>query len=102
VITNQGKEVDLPGAAIAKATPNGVTVTIDAGGGIQVGEKQVSAAALPAALKAALDASRDKVVILRGDRKVLLGEAVNILDVAQQAGASGIALATRPPGPGGN
>ncbi len=102
VITNQGKEVDLPGAAIAKATPSGVTVTIDAKGGIQVGEEQVTAAALPAVLKAALDASREKVVILRGDRKVLLGEAVNILDVAQQAGASGIALATRPPGPGGN
>ena len=35
-------------------------------------------------------------MILRGDRKVLLGTAVNILDVAQQAGARGIALATKP------
>ena len=102
VITNQGKEVDLPGAAIAKATPSGVTVTIDSVGGIQIGEKSVKASALLAELKAALDASREKVVILRGDRKVLLGEAVNILDVAQQAGATGIALATRPPAPGEN
>lgn len=100
VITNQGKEVDLPGAAVASATPNGVTVTIDADGGIQVGEKLVTAEALPATLKAELDKARDKIVILRGDRKVLLGQAVNILDVAQQAGASGIALATKPPGPG--
>lgn len=100
VITSQGKEVNLPGAAVAKATPNGVTVTIDSAGGIQIGEKTVSAAALPKELKAALDASREKVVILRGDRKVMLGQAVSILDVAQQAGASGIALATKPPGPG--
>ena len=100
VITRQGKEVNLPGAAVAKATPSGVTVTIDAEGGIQVGEKSVSAAALPQALKAALGASREKVVILRGDRKVLLGQAVSVLDAAQQAGASGIALATRPPPPG--
>ena len=100
VITNQGKQVDLPGAAVAKATPSGVTVTIDSDGGIQIGDKAVKADALKAELKAALDASREKVVILRGDRKVLLGQAVNILDVAQQAGASGIALATRPPGPG--
>ena len=100
VITSQGKEVNLPGAAVAKATPSGVTVTIDADGGIQVGEKSVSAAALPQALKAALDGSREKVVILRGDRKVLLGQAVSVLDAAQQAGASGIALATRPPAPG--
>jgi len=100
VITNQGKQVDLPGAAVAKATPSGVTVTIDSQGGIQVGDKAVSVKGLPAALKVALGASREKVVILRGDRKVALGEAVNILDVAQQAGASGIALATKPPGPG--
>lgn len=97
VITNQGKEVDLPGAAVASATPNGVTVTIDADGGIQVGEKLVTAEALPATLKAELDKARDKIVILRGDRKVLLGQAVNILDVAQQAGAQGFALATKPP-----
>lgn len=100
VITSQGKEVNLPGSAVAKATPGGVTVTIDAEGGIQIGDKPVSAAALPKALEAALAASREKVVILRGDRKVMLGQAVNILDVAQQAGASGIALATRPPAPG--
>ena len=42
-------------------------------------------------------ATREKVVILRGDKAVLLGQAVNILDVAQQAGAKGIALATKPP-----
>jgi biopolymer transport protein ExbD len=40
-------------------------------------------------------------VILRGDKKVLLGQAVNILDLAQQAGATGIALATKPPSPSG-
>jgi biopolymer transport protein ExbD len=48
-------------------------------------------------LSAALESSREKVVILRGDKAVLLGEAVNILDLAQQAGAQGIALATKPP-----
>ena len=37
-----------------------------------------------------------EIVVLRGDREVLLGQAVNILDVAQQAGARGIALATKP------
>ncbi|CAG0998192.1 Biopolymer transport protein ExbD [Myxococcaceae bacterium] len=100
VITSQGKQVDLPGAAVAKATPSGVTVTIDSEGAIQIGDKAVRPEALTKELKAALDASREKVVILRGDRKVLLGQAVNILDVAQQAGASGIALATRPPAAG--
>ena len=48
-------------------------------------------------LEAKLKDTRDKIVILRGDKKVLLGQAVNILDLAQQAGATGIALATKPP-----
>ena len=97
VISTQGKEVDLPSSAVASATPNGVNVTVTADGLIQVNDDIVKSDARPAALKAALDKSREKLVILRGDRKVLLGEAVNILDVAQQAGATGIALATKPP-----
>ena len=54
-------------------------------------------AELYVALEKALADTREKLVILRGDRKVLLGQAVNILDLAQQAGATGIALATKPP-----
>ena len=57
-----------------------------------------SEAELYATLEAALSGAQDKLVILRGDKRVLLGQAVNILDIAQQAGATGIALATqRPP-----
>ncbi len=97
VISTQGKDVDLPSSAVASATPNGVSVTVTADGLIQVGDDVVKLEALPAALKAALDKSREKLVILRGDRKVLLGQAVNILDLAQEAGATGIALATKPP-----
>jgi biopolymer transport protein ExbD len=100
VISNQGKEVDLPSSAQADTTPQGVNVTVTAEGEIQVQDKTVSVQQLPAALKAALDTSREKIVILRGDRKVLLGQAVNILDVAQAAGAKGFALATKPPPPG--
>ena len=100
VISTQGKDVNLPSSAVASSTPQGVNVTMTADGLIQVNDDVVKTENLPAALKAALDKQREKVVILRGDRKVLLGEAVNILDVAQQAGATGIALATKPPAPG--
>jgi biopolymer transport protein ExbD len=100
VISNQGKEVDLPSSTVASTTPQGVNVTVTAEGEIQVNDQTVSVAQLPTVLKAALDAAREKVVILRGDREVLLGQAVNILDVAQEAGAKGFALATKPPPPG--
>ncbi len=97
VISNQGKEVDLPSSAVASTTPQGVSVTVTEDGQIQVGDKFVSQQRLPAALKEALDGAREKIVVLRGDRKVMLGQAVTILDLAQQAGAKGFALATKPP-----
>jgi len=97
VVANQGKNIDLPGAAISDSTPQGVTVEVTPDGQIAVNDAAVRSEDLFRVLSAALESSREKVVILRGDKAVLLGQAVNILDVAQQAGAKGIALATKPP-----
>ena len=97
VIQNQGKQIDLPGAEISDSTPQGVTVTVSPDGEILVNDQPTSEANLYAALESALKDSREKLVILRGDKKILLGQAVDILDIAQQAGATGIALATRKP-----
>jgi biopolymer transport protein ExbD len=100
VISSQGKEVDLPNSAVASQTPAGVTVTLSANDEISVDGKVVKAEQLKPALEAALAGAREKIVILRGDQKVVLGKAVNVLDLAQEAGATGIAIATKPPGPG--
>jgi biopolymer transport protein ExbD len=100
VISAQGKNVDLPSSAVASQTPAGVTVTITAEQEIAVDGTVVKEEQLKPALEAALAKAKDKVVILRGDRDVVLGKAVGVLDVAQEAGAKGIALATKPPGPG--
>ena len=97
VVASQGKQVDLPGAEVHETTPQGVTVTVSPDGEMLVNDQAVTEAGLYPALEAALKNSREKLVILRGDKKVLLGKAVNILDLAQQAGATGSALATRPP-----
>jgi biopolymer transport protein TolR len=97
VVANQSKQVDLPGAQVSETTPKGVTVTVLQDGSMQVNDVATSDAELFARLEAALKDTREKLVILRGDKSVLLGKAVNILDVAQQAGATGIALATKPP-----
>ena len=97
VVANQSKNIDLPGAEVHETTPKGVTVTVLQDGSMQVNDVATSDADLFARLEAALKDSREKLVILRGDKSVLLGKAVNILDVAQQAGATGIALATKPP-----
>jgi biopolymer transport protein ExbD len=96
VVANQSKNIELPGAAVSDTTPSGVTVSVDDDGAILVNDQPTSIDGLYTALEAALEDSREKLVILRGDKSVLLGQAVNILDMAQQAGAKGIALATKP------
>jgi len=45
-------------------------------------------------LRDALSRSKEKVVILAGDRQVVLGEVVRVLGLAKEAGASGFALAS--------
>ncbi len=96
VIQNQSKNIDLPGAEVSDTTPEGVTVTVTPEGDMLVNDEPTTEADLFRDLEAALELASDKLVILRGDKQVLLGQAVNILDIAQQAGAKGIALATKP------
>lgn len=97
VMQDEGKKLDLPTAAESEETPQGVSVSINVEGQIQVNDRVVSDDELEPALKAALDAAEQKIVILRGDRRIFLGQAVNILDLAQSAGAKSIALATQQP-----
>jgi biopolymer transport protein ExbD len=98
VIANTGKKVDLPEAQESSQTPpKAVNVTITAEGGVQVNDQSVKLENLRGYLEQALAASEDKMVILRGDKQVILEKAVYVLDQAQLAGAEGFALATTKP-----
>ncbi len=97
VIDNESKEIKLPDAAVATETPDGVTVAVTVDGRISVNDRVVEELDLPNVLREALAQVESKIVILRGDREIFLGKAVHILDVAQQVGAEGIALATSEP-----
>jgi len=98
VIANTGKKVDLPEAVQQSQTPpKAVNVTITEAGLVQVNDQAVKLEQLRAHLEKALKATDNKTVILRGDRKVVLEQAVYVLDQAQLAGAEGFALATKKP-----
>jgi len=98
VIANTGKKVDLPEAVQQASTPpKAVNVTITEDGVVQVNDEVVKLERLRSHLEKALAATDDKTVILRGDRKVVLEQAVFVLDQAQLAGAEGFALATKKP-----
>jgi biopolymer transport protein ExbD len=101
VSQEEGKNIDLPEAAESSETPpKSVTVAIDAEGVIKINDKLVPNGMLEQMIEDALAVAEEKVVILKGDKVVLLGQAVNILDIAQQKGAKGISIATQQP-PGG-
>jgi biopolymer transport protein ExbD len=98
VATEEGKNIDLPEATESEETPpKGVTVAVEAEGVIKINDKIVPEGMLEQMMAAELEIAEEKIVILKGDKRVLLGQAVNILDIAQQKGAKGIALATQQP-----
>jgi biopolymer transport protein ExbD len=98
VIVEEGKKIDLPDASVAEdTTPKGVTVSLNAEGEILINDVVAEEGTVLRLLEIAIEKAEDKIVILRGDASVALGRAVNILDLAQQAGAKGIAISTEQP-----
>jgi biopolymer transport protein ExbD len=92
-IVESGGKVNLPKAVKTQSEPRGITVTVTPNHEIFVNQKKVTEQSLEPTLKEILDASQDRIVILRGDRDVLLGEAVRVLSIVKRAGASQIAIA---------
>lgn len=92
-IVESGGKVNLPSAVKTQSEPRGTTVTLTPNHEIYVNQKKVNEANLENSLREVLNASPDKIVILRGDRDVLLGEAVRVLSIVKRAGASEIAIA---------
>jgi len=92
-IVESGGKVNLPSAVKTQSEPRGTTVTITPRHEIYVNQKKVAEASLENSLREVLNTSPDKIVILRGDREVLLGEAVRVLSIVKKAGASEIAIA---------
>jgi len=89
-------DVDLPKAPETEEEAKGVMVTITPAKEVFVNERPVPAddASLASVLRDTLARSPDKVVILAGDRQVVLGEVVRVLGLAKEAGATGFALAS--------
>ena len=89
-------DVDLPKTAEQEEQTKGVMVTITPSREIFVNERPVAAddASITSVLRDTLAHSNEKVVILAGDRQVVLGEVMRVLGLAKEAGATGFALAS--------
>ena len=87
--------VELPSATSTTPENKGVIVTYTANHELFVNSKDVPEREFEPALRDALARVDAKIVIFQGDRTVLLGDMVRILDIAKTAGAEQIAIAAK-------
>jgi biopolymer transport protein ExbD len=92
--------VELPSATSTTPENKGVIVTYTANHELFVNSKDVPEREFEPALRDALARVDAKIVIFQGDRTVLLGDMVRILDIAKTAGAEQIAIAAKRVAPG--
>ncbi|HVC44800.1 MAG TPA: biopolymer transporter ExbD [Candidatus Binataceae bacterium] len=95
VVVESATHVNLPRAENTSPENKGVIVTYTANHELFVNSKDVPEEDLEPALAEALGRVDAKIVIFQGDRTVLLGDMVKILDVAKAAGADQIAIAAQ-------
>ena len=94
----QGSKVSLPSSEKGHAETAGVTITATANHTLELNGVTVDRAGLREALAKALEGRDDKGVILRGDRTIILEDAVQLMTIAREAGAERLAIATTPAG----
>jgi biopolymer transport protein ExbD len=88
-----GPRVNLPEAGTTSSETKGVVVTVDSQEAVFVNGEATGRDTLPERLAGAIAASENKRVVLEGDRDVILGDVVWILDQARSAGAEEVAIA---------
>ncbi len=95
-LMQQGSKVSLPQSASGQPETTGLTLTATADHTLELNGETVARDQLGAALAKALEGREDKAVILRGDRNIILEDAVELMTIARQAGADRLAIATTP------
>ncbi|MFH1561880.1 MAG: biopolymer transporter ExbD [Nitrospirota bacterium] len=96
LLIQSGVKVNLPSSTVTEVQQEGIIVTITKDK-IYVGKQEVAGEKeLFNHLKAEIEKKEEKFVIIDGDRDILLGKAVKIMDIAKVAGAQKIAIATQP------
>jgi len=95
VTIESAAHVDLPQAPHTAPENKGVIVTYTTQHELFVNSKDVPERELSSSLREALGKVDQKIVVFQGDRKVLLGDMVRILNIAKGAGATQIAIAAK-------
>jgi biopolymer transport protein ExbD len=99
VASRAGMKVVLPKANSAGPVSqrhSDPVLTVTKSNELYLGSHKVDAANLEAEIRKALAEVGSETLLIRGDKSVLLGAAVDIMSTAKKAGASHIAILTAP------
>lgn len=94
-MVDEGIKIKLPQArAAAPQVATEITVVVDKAGQAYINEAKIGQDRLFKHLKELIGTDRDKLVIIKADRGVVLNKAVKVMDLAKAAGAGRLCLAT--------
>ena len=95
VTVESAARVDVPTANNTSPENKGAIVTYTANHELFVNSRDVPERELLPVLREGLDKLDAKIVVFQGDRKVLLGDMVRIMNIFKAAGAGQIAIAAK-------
>ena len=94
-MVDEGIKIKLPQAKASKPqTEETITVYVDRDGRSYLNNMEITIGELFKKLKEMIGNQKDKLVVVRADRGVILNKAVKVMDVAKAAGAGRLCLAT--------
>ncbi len=94
-ITEEGISVKLPQAdSTTPQIQREITVCVSKDGRIFIGKKEYTLVELYDKLKELIGSDKDKLVVVKADKEVILDKAVKVMDIAKTAGAARLCIAT--------
>lgn len=94
-MVDEGINVKLPQAkASAPQVQKEITIHVDESGQTYLMDKPVGLDQLFSRLKEMIGNDKDRLVVVKSDRRVILNKAVKVMDIAKAAGADRLCLAT--------
>ncbi len=94
-LVDEGITIKLPQARASKPqVEESITVYVDKEGRSYLNDEEITTGHLFKRLKEMISGKKDKLVVVRADRGVVLNKAVKVMDVAKAAGAGRLCLAT--------
>ncbi|MBA3027586.1 MAG: biopolymer transporter ExbD [Desulfobacteraceae bacterium] len=94
-MVDEGIKIKLPQArAAAPQTQQEITVYVDQEGRAFLMDKEVPLDRLFKELKNLIGSDKNRLVVIKADRAVVLNKAVKVMDLAKAAGAGRLCLAT--------